>query len=396
MKTTKPVNTEPAHLGASDLLAFIDEWGHPEWVVVAAEAPLDQVSRLLAPAHWSKQVFHDVPIRPARKRDSEIAPLVAVAQCANSSWTVAYLVISLPISEPDIASAREEARLLSSKLKTRALAFIGEDTSGAMGCWLYRNGQEIEGKEWDQTQMRAADKAFAALGLYLPVCYPCAERGAAWLAVTDASALRVGKADLIKFGERPEDRDAKAILDAVLKNSLPEVRRLLRRGVKPTREALSKAVVKAAWSGKHEVLKDLLKSMSDQRSPFSPGIVRVALSKGQKDPARRMEAVKLLLAAGADINGEGGEALRVAMREENHVLVNFLLEAGADVNVSNEQGSTPLHYAAFLGEIEFARLFLEAGAKLDIRNSDGKTPAEWAALHGRKELAKLLQQAAQA
>jgi ankyrin repeat protein len=136
--------------------------------------------------------------------------------------------------------------------------------------------------------------------------------------------------------------------------------------------------------------------MADQRIPLPPSVVRVALSKGHKNPSRRIEVVKLLLASGADINGEGGEALRTAMRQEDLVLVKFLLEAGADVNASNEHNSTPLHYAAFLGEIEFARLFLQAGARLDSRNSDGKTPAQWAAFHGRKELAKLLQQAAQA
>src|SRR5262249_6384431 len=135
--------------------------------------------------------------------------------------------------------------------------------------------------------------------------------------------------------------------------------------------------------------------MSQQRIPLSSSVVRVALSKGHKNPSRRMEVVTLLLAAGADINGEGGEALREAMRQEDFALVKFLLEAGADVNAISEHGSTPLHYAAFLGEVEFAKLFLQAGAKLDVRNSDGKTPAQWAAFHGCREVAKLLQQAAE-
>jgi len=82
MKTKSLAKIPPIPLGASDLLAFIDDWGHPEWVVVAAEAPVNQVSRLLAPAHRSKQVLHHVPIRPARKQDKEIAPFVTVAQCA--------------------------------------------------------------------------------------------------------------------------------------------------------------------------------------------------------------------------------------------------------------------------------------------------------------------------
>ncbi len=75
-------------------------------------------------------------------------------------------------------------------------------------------------------------------------------------------------------------------------------------------------------------------------------------------------------------------------------MLKFLLDAGADVNVSNQSGSTPLHYAAFLGELECATLLQQAGANLGARNSDGKTPAQWAAFHGNKEMAKLLQQVA--
>src|SRR4051794_13982904 len=128
MKTKSPTRTPPAPLGASDLLAFIDDWGHPEWVVLAAEAPTEKVSRLLAAAHSAKQVLRDVPIRAAGKQDNEIAPLAAVTQCANSPWSVALVSLCLPVDEHDLKSAQDDARMLSSKLKTRALAFFGEDT----------------------------------------------------------------------------------------------------------------------------------------------------------------------------------------------------------------------------------------------------------------------------
>jgi len=202
MKTRSPARIPPAPLGASEFLAFIEDWGHPEWVVLAAEAPVDQVSRLLASAHWSKQVFHHVPIRPARKRDKEIAPLVAVAQCAGSPWTVAYLVLSLPISTPDLTSAQEDARMLSSKLKTRALAFLARTLrvrwpTGSTG--TDRTSTRRSGTRHRRVQ---PTKPLPGWSSICPPCYPCAERRAAWLAVTDSSALRVESADLIKFGER--------------------------------------------------------------------------------------------------------------------------------------------------------------------------------------------------
>jgi hypothetical protein len=393
-KTKSPTKAPPASLGASDLLAFIDDWGHAEWVVLAAEAPTEQVSRLLAAAHSAKQVLRDVPVRAAGKQDNEIAPLAAVTQCAHSPWTVALVSLGLPVDEHDLKSAQDDARMLSSKLKTRALAFIGEDTSGAMGYHLYRNGQEVEQKQWDQIKARAADKAFASLGIYLPACYPCASRGTSWLAVTPSSTSRIARADLIQFGECAQAEETQALLDAVLNNKLPQVRRLLGNGIKPTREALTKAARKAVTSGKYDLLKELLKHKPGEHLPFGPGTVSVALATGPR--GRRMKVVELLLAAGADLNGEGGEALRTAIQQEDPALLRFLLDAGADANVSKSWGSTPLHRAAHLGQLECAKLLVEAGAKPDPLDEKGETPAQWAAEYGHKELAKLLQEAAQA
>jgi uncharacterized protein len=391
MKTKTPAKTVRAPLGASDLLAFVGDWGHPEWVVVAAEAPIEQVSKLLAAAHSAKQVLRDVPLQPAGKQDDEIAPFVAVAQSADAPWSAAFISLCLPIDEQDLKSAQDDAQMLSAKLKTRALSFIGEDTSGAMAYHLYQNGKEVEHKEWDQTKTQAADKAFTPLGLYLPACYPCARRGNSWLAITTPSASRIARAHLIKFGKHAEAEEAQLLLDAVLKNKLPEVRQLLRKGAKPTREALSKAARSAVSSGKYDLLKELLKCKPGQRLPFGPGAVSVALATGPR--SRRMDVVKLLLAAGADINGDGGEALRTAIQQEDPGLLKFLLDAGADANASKSWGSTPLHRAAHLGQIECAKLLLQAGAKPDPVDEKGETPAQWAIEYGHKELAKLLQEA---
>ena len=57
-------------------------------------------------------------------------------------------------------------------------------------------------------------------------------------------------------------------------------------------------------------------------------------------------------------------------------VVALLLEAEADVNAKNRDGSTPLHSAAFLGQYETAKLLLENGADVNIRNGDGGTPLD--------------------
>ena len=58
-----------------------------------------------------------------------------------------------------------------------------------------------------------------------------------------------------------------------------------------------------------------------------------------------------------------------------------LLDAGADLDARNGDGSTPLHTAAFFGEAEIARRLLDAGADPEAKTYDGQTPMDSTA-HG--------------
>jgi ankyrin repeat protein len=82
-----------------------------------------------------------------------------------------------------------------------------------------------------------------------------------------------------------------------------------------------------------------------------------------------------------------GELLQVRSPVEQHTLleaathagklavVDVLLRRGADVNLRNEHGLTPLHVAAFLGHDAVAeRLMIAPNIKLDVRSGDGNTP----------------------
>ena len=55
------------------------------------------------------------------------------------------------------------------------------------------------------------------------------------------------------------------------------------------------------------------------------------------------------------------------------------LEAGGDVHARDENGLTPLHYAAQESEIsEIVEILLKAGARIDARNENGWMPLHWA------------------
>jgi hypothetical protein len=53
-----------------------------------------------------------------------------------------------------------------------------------------------------------------------------------------------------------------------------------------------------------------------------------------------------------------------------------LIEAGADMTITNNEGATPLHIAAFFCRTEIVKALLEKGADKNAKNSTGKTALE--------------------
>jgi ankyrin repeat protein len=113
-------------------------------------------------------------------------------------------------------------------------------------------------------------------------------------------------------------------------------------------------------------------------------------------------ALRLLLDHGADVNlrqkngttalmfaaglgfGTGTFANDYATEAQLLESVKVLMAAGADVNAVNEAGETPLHYGAHASD-DIVTFLAENGAKLDLKDKQGRTPVEMAlgvGLHG--------------
>ena len=58
--------------------------------------------------------------------------------------------------------------------------------------------------------------------------------------------------------------------------------------------------------------------------------------------------------------------------------VKMFVAAGADVNVQNDLGNTALHYAAQTGANRIVEFLVSKGAKVDIYNYTGQTPIDLA------------------
>ena len=66
--------------------------------------------------------------------------------------------------------------------------------------------------------------------------------------------------------------------------------------------------------------------------------------------------------------------LVAAFRVVNTQMVTELLTNGADPNISDNEGWTPLHAAVLMDQTQTVTELLTKGANPDTPNSDGKTP----------------------
>ena len=109
------------------------------------------------------------------------------------------------------------------------------------------------------------------------------------------------------------------------------------------------------------------------------------------------DVVEYLLKAGAPVNVPSRNDLRAAPIQSaaaaGHVkIVELLLKHKADPNVREQGGYTPLHAAAQNGDRNMIGTLLYGGADLGIRAEDGKLPIDLALEKGHTEAAKLLQE----
>ena len=75
----------------------------------------------------------------------------------------------------------------------------------------------------------------------------------------------------------------------------------------------------------------------------------------------------------------------------NMPLAEMLLRFGANTEIKDNRGETPLNLSAGIGADEFAMVLLENGANVNARQThDGFTPLMSAAFEGREDLVKTL------
>jgi RNA polymerase sigma factor (sigma-70 family) len=166
---------------------------------------------------------------------------------------------------------------------------------------------------------------------------------------------------------------------------------LLAAGVKPD-------IYEAASIGRTELVAGFLNedaSLIDSYSPEGFTALGLAAHFGH------VETLELLIARGGDVNAVSKHAMKVtpihsALFGRRLEAAKVLLAAGADLTIKRggrgwpRAGWTALHYAAGFGFVELAEAFIGRGADPQAQDDEGKTPLQVAVEAGHVEVAELL------
>ncbi|HXR03674.1 MAG TPA: ankyrin repeat domain-containing protein [Verrucomicrobiae bacterium] len=110
-------------------------------------------------------------------------------------------------------------------------------------------------------------------------------------------------------------------------------------------------------------------------------IVKLLLSKGAETDPKLTTGITPLFSAA----GPGGE-------RSGKACVEILLAHGADINVTDENGNTLLHTAAYYGNKEVIEVLLAHGEAVNVKNKRGETPLQIAANSQHPAIVELLHQ----
>ena len=185
---------------------------------------------------------------------------------------------------------------------------------------------------------------------------------------------------------------------AIIRDDYVLMRKLLRQGVDPnTVDAQGQpALVKALQLESLRVAQELMKA---------PGVRINAVSQGGETALMHaciqgnLELVQQLLALDANVNQPGWTPLHyVASADHAHSveIAQLLLDRHAYIDAESPNRSTPLMLAAQYGSQEMVALLLDAGADVQLRNQQGMTAVDFARRSERDYMVRILGRAYQA
>jgi len=150
-----------------------------------------------------------------------------------------------------------------------------------------------------------------------------------------------------------------------------------------------KDVLKSISNGQTEMLKSYLDAGGAIDALYDDGKTTL-LNYAVRE--QNMKAVRLLIERGADINlGIKGKTPLINAVIKNDIrILHFLLNSGADMNVTVNKGNTALILASKSGRLDCVRMLVEHGADVEYKNTKGLTALDYANMANYIEVAEYL------
>ncbi|HEY9319089.1 MAG TPA: ankyrin repeat domain-containing protein [Achromobacter sp.] len=195
------------------------------------------------------------------------------------------------------------------------------------------------------------------------------------------------------------DAPATQLLSAAAQGETARVRELLARGAPlEARDAQGNTPLLRATQGNHaQAARVLIEAGADvnAQNQMQDSAYLLAGAQGYR------EILALTLQHGADLkstNRYGGTALIPACERGHVEVVKTLLQAGVDPNHVNRLGWTGLLEAIILSDggprhQQIVALLIEGGADVNLADGDGRTPIAHARQRGQREMVQLLERA---
>ncbi len=201
---------------------------------------------------------------------------------------------------------------------------------------------------------------------------------------------------LIDAGASKKDQADKelALMGAARSGDVGAVRALINYGADPNadlsdltvtegmaggtmqRKGSGSVLISAAESGNPDVVREILRYHPDLERRDMDGTTAIFAAGGSRSTDKegaRVECVRLLAEAGANVNARDNDGNTPLHKIYLTNVVEELLRLGADVNARDKDGETPIFTNL---DDDAIPLFIEHGADLTIRNNKGQTVIE--------------------
>lgn len=194
--------------------------------------------------------------------------------------------------------------------------------------------------------------------------------------------------------------------DAIYHNDSEKLKELFSTEPKPSAHAHDDygniPLIFATWNNQLDVIQQLITAGNakvNQADKYGKTALMWAIGKDKNSKTapewlHNRKTIQFLIEAGSDINmhdEHGWTPLMIAVQNNRADIVEILLEKGAKLSLENDQGLTALMLAIDSGNKDISKILIaKSNGQIDKRDKHGRTPLMWAVALDKPDIVCIL------